>query len=306
MLSIKNINQEFIETLFLKADTVYKDGIRPGGHYNKILVNAFFEPSTRTQLSFECAMKSLGGKVINFNTNTSSIKKGESLGDTIKTISQYGDIMVLRHPTKGTVQDSQQYSDIPIINAGDGDGEHPTQALLDLYTIYKSYKNNMKNVVNILFVGDCYHSRTIHSLLHLLYLYPHICIYFLPYEGYAPSVEVIDEISQRQTNSPIIFNKQDSIPFRIFDVIYVTRLQKERTQLNEYNSPDITIDEKFMENIRENCIIMHPLPRNEEISTEIDKDPRAVYFKQIEYGVKIRMALLDILLNKFEKKLIIL
>lgn len=283
------INKRNINTLFHRADNIERNVSCKG----KILVNTFFEPSTRTQYSFESAMYSLGGNVINFNVTTSSSKKGESFKDTIKTLSSYGDVMVLRHPEKNKINEARSYVDIPIINAGDGDNEHPTQALIDLYTIYSYFEKekDLTKINHILFVGDCKHSRTINSLIQVLKLYPHICIYFLPYSNCEPSKELLENIN----NMGEIFNNKNEVPFNKFDVIYCTRLQKERTN-NELSS-DIVIDKSVLSQLKKKSIIMHPLPRNNEISVDIDEDPRAVYFEQVKYGVKIRMALLDVIIN---------
>ena len=283
------INKRNINTLFHRADNIERNVSCKG----KILVNTFFEPSTRTQYSFESAMYSLGGNVINFNVTTSSSKKGESFKDTIKTLSSYGDVMVLRHPEKNKINEARSYVDIPIINAGDGDNKHPTQALIDLYTIYSYFEKekDLTKINHILFVGDCKHSRTINSLIQVLKLYPHICIYFLPYSNCEPTKELLENID----NMGAIFNNKNEVPFNKFDVIYCTRLQKERTN-NELSS-DIVIDKSVLSQLKKKSIVMHPLPRNNEISVDIDEDPRAVYFEQVKYGVKIRMALLDVIIN---------
>jgi len=306
MISINDIDKPFIDKLFEKTDDIIKRGGSKGKcrlniHSDKILVNAFFEPSTRTQLSFESAMKSLGGSVINFNAYTSSLKKGESFKDTIKTLSIYGDIIVLRHPQTGSAKEANEYSDVPVINGGDGSNEHPTQALLDLYTIYKSFDNNLNTVNTILFVGDCNNSRTIRSLIKLLHLYPHISIYFLPYSGCNPSEDMLHSISHKQNIQTNILDKNQPIPYHLFDVIYCTRLQKERIytmKQQDRSRTDIVITKEILNKCKNNVIIMHPLPRIDEISTEIDNEPNSVYFKQMEYGVKIRMALLDLLLSR--------
>ena len=283
------INKSNINTLFYYADNIQRNISCKG----KILVNAFFEPSTRTQYSFESAMYSLGGNVINFNVTTSSSKKGESFKDTIKTLSSYGDVMVLRHPEKNKINEARSYVDIPIINAGDGDNEHPTQALIDLYTMYSYFEKekDLTKINHILFVGDCKHSRTINSLIQVLKLYSHICIYFLPYSNCEPTKELLENID----NMGAIFNNKNEVPFNKFDVIYCTRLQKERT--NNELSTDIVIDKSVLSQLKKKSIIMHPLPRNNEISVDIDEDSRAVYFEQVKYGVKIRMALLDVIIN---------
>ena len=287
MISSKNPKLPFINKIFSIAHS-YKVK-RTNQFKDKILVNAFFEPSTRTSLSFESAMYKLGGNVINFNKDVSSIKKGESFEDTIKTLSTYGDVMVIRHPEKGMVEKASEISTIPVINGGDGDGEHPTQGLLDLFTIYKSF--NLHDTMNILFVGDIMHSRTVNSLLDYLSIYPFSKINILPYSNREPNYDLLNEIAKDHTQTvEDIVVSEDTLELDKYHVVYVTRLQKERSS----NNDKVThiIDKNFLSKINPNCIIMHPLPRNEEIDPEIDNDPRCKYFEQMENGVAIRMALL--------------
>jgi carbamoyl-phosphate synthase/aspartate carbamoyltransferase len=287
MLSVKNLTRHRIDKLFKLADHVRVSN--QNSLSGKILVNAFFEPSTRTSLSFESAMYRLGGNVITFNKEVSSIKKGESFHDTIKTLSLYGDAMVIRHPDKGAVEEASKISDIPVINGGDGDGEHPTQALLDLYTIYKSFPTieNLK----ILFIGDIKHSRTVNSLLDILKVYPRNKIFFLPYYDREPDYELQYNTSNNHTQyiEDLLVREQD-ICYEDYDVFYCTRMQKERSEGK--SKVDFIIDNKKVELMHENAIIMHPLPRNEEISLEVDKSKKSKYFQQMEYGIDIRMALL--------------
>tara|TARA_Y100000389_G_C17454944_1_gene517476 strand:- start:1192 stop:2127 length:936 start_codon:yes stop_codon:yes gene_type:complete len=273
---------------------------------NKILVNVFFEPSTRTSLSFECAMKRMGGNVINFQKDTSSLKKGESFEDTIKTLSQYGDIMVLRHPQVGKVSSAKCLIDIPLINGGDGSGEHPSQALLDLYTMYKHFGSEFEKKT-ILFIGDIKNSRTIHSLLMLIHKYPNMKIHFLSYSGLEASPELIERISiiHNQDKSSIVINKMtleyDTFVHNLFDIVYVTRLQKERLEDIECVNTDFVISNEFANKLKDDAIIMHPLPRNNEILREVDNNSRCYYFKQMKYGIDIRMALILKLFNNETK-----
>ena len=303
MLSVSNLSYSFINNLF---NSVENNDLHNTNLQNKILVNAFFEPSTRTSLSFESAMYKMNGNVITFQQDYSSIKKGESFKDTIKTLATYGDILVIRHPDISKIKEAESYVNIPIINGGNGNGEHPTQALIDLYTIHKHLKekkihhpivhlNNdyyqTTTKVSILFVGDIMNSRAIHSLFYLLIKYKYIHIHFLPFCDCDPPMDIISKmISYKFYNETMIFSK-DNIDLSIYDVIYVTRLQKERT--NKNNNPDIIVDKEFMKKVKQDAIIMHPLPRNEEIDPEIDDDPRCVYYKQMENGVKVRKALLS-------------
>lgn len=287
MLSVKNLTRHRIDKLFKLADHVRVSN--QNSLSGKILVNAFFEPSTRTSLSFESAMYRLGGNVITFNKEVSSIKKGESFHDTIKTLSLYGDAMVIRHPDKGAVEEASKISDIPVINGGDGDGEHPTQALLDLYTIYKSFPTieNLK----ILFIGDIKHSRTVNSLLDILKVYPRNKIFFLPYYDREPDYELQYNTSNNHTQYiEDLLVREEDICYEDYDVFYCTRMQKERSEGK--SKVDFIIDNKKVELMHENAIIMHPLPRNEEISLEVDKSKKSKYFQQMKYGIDIRMALL--------------
>ena len=304
MLSVKNINVEYINKLFkLVADPSLLLHRFP----NKILVNAFFEPSTRTSLSFETAMYKLGGNVISFQSEYSSIKKGESFEDTIKTLSTYGDAIVLRHPDSNIIQETQKHCNVPIINGGNGNAEHPTQALIDLYTIHKhlnsihrphhityleSYEPLFDSeTLNVLFIGDIKNSRTIHSLLALLYKFNNININFYPYEGCEPAHGMVAKTKHKCNNKmPLIIDKEN-LDISKYDVIYCTRFQRERSSID--TKPNIIIDKIFMSKVKNSAIVMHPLPRNEEISNEVDNDPRCVYFKQMEYGILVRMAILS-------------
>ena len=298
MLSCKNLTRSFVDNLLTLAKRL--DNYLPNERFkNKIMVNAFFEPSTRTSLSFESAMYKLGGKVITFNRNDSSLTKGETFEDTIKTLNNYADIMVLRHSQKSFLEKASAISTIPVINAGNGDGEHPTQALIDLYTIYRKF-NNIENL-NFLFIGDIKHSRTIHSLVDLLKLYPTNKINFLPFKDREPSIDYLYNIgiSHTQIAEDICLTK-DEVDISKFDVVYVTRLQKERSF---EGTADIIVNKKFMEGSKEDCIIMHPLPRNEELSADLDNDKRSVYFDQMRFGVEMRMALLKSVIEESGPKL---
>ena len=293
LLSCNNLTAFDIKNLFLNTDIMsqnYDMLMR-----NKILINVFFEPSTRTSLSFECAMKRLGGDVINFQKDASSLKKGESYEDTIKTLSNYGDIMVLRHPEIGKVALASELIDIPVINAGDGAGEHPTQALLDLYTIYKKFGDSFETKT-ILFVGDLKNSRTIHSLISLIHLYPEMKIYTLSYPGLEPEEQLLENISKihQQPKDNIVFSV-DNIDYSLFDVVYITRLQKERLKQGEEGICHFKMTNELANTMKEDAIIMHPLPRNREIDPEVDNNHRCHYFKQMKYGVDVRMAIISML-----------
>ncbi len=303
MLSVKRLSVSYIHKLF---HFVSGPLIHANYFPSKTLVNAFFEPSTRTSLSFESAMYKIGGKVINFRKEGSSLKKGESFPDTIRTLSTYGDVMVLRHPDKDMIIEAQRYSSIPIINGGNGNGEHPTQALLDLYTIHKhlvslefphpiTYLNDWnksfeKETLRVLFIGDILNSRTIHSLIDLLIKFDHVVIHFLPYRGCEPTYGLKAKIFYHCDQSDPIVVSKETMDISSYDIIYSTRLQSERSDMGE--KPHVIINKKFMQEVKETAIIMHPLPRNEEIHPEVDSDPRCVYFEQMENGLLIRMGIL--------------
>ena len=307
MISTKHINLDELSNIFSKTKLM-KDNKKSNIFNDKILINAFFEPSTRTSLSFESAMYKLGGKVISFSKDVSSLKKGESINDTLKTLENYGDLMVIRHPDKNLLDNITKSNllNIPIINGGNGAGEHPTQALLDLFTIYEKYNYSFDNIkkLKFLFIGDILDSRTINSLINLLHLFPTIQIYILPFnDKTVASNELLISISKihNQNINSIIIN-QNNIEWKNYDVFYVTRYQKERkffydmeeeTNIND----NIIINNLNIKNMKNTAMIMHPLPRNDEIDPEIDNDKRVYYFKQIENGVYLRMAIITKILG---------
>ena len=259
----------------------------------KKLATCFYEPSTRTRLSFEAAMLNLGGSVLGFaSADSSSASKGESVSDTIRVISCYADICAMRHPKEGAPLVASQKSRIPVINAGDGGHQHPTQTLADLLTI-RSLKGRLDNMT-IGLCGDLKFGRTVHSLISALIRYPGIKFVLIsPEELRIPSY--IREDVLRANNIPFteVERLEDAIPQ--LDVLYMTRVQKERFFNEEDNVrlKDFYILTKAkMELAPEDMIVLHPLPRVNEISVEVDDDPRAVYFKQAQYAVYVRMALI--------------
>lgn len=299
LLSCKNLSKNQIMKILRRTEDFEKKPSFNNQGYNFTLINAFFEPSTRTMLSFQQACYRLGGRVINFNKEFSSINKGESHYDTVKSLVNYGDIMVLRHPERGFVEKFSEKEKMPIINGGDGDGEHPTQALLDLYTIYKNFKsffNENAHILNILIVGDIRHSRTIHSLIDVLKHYSRIKINLLPYENREPEYEMIENIAREHNQfvEDIVYDK-NNCDYSKYDVIYMTRLQKERHGGTQ--NVNFILNKQEMEKVKKDAIIMHPLPRNEEIATEIDDDERCVYFDQMKNGVFVRMTILEMMLG---------
>ena len=254
----------------------------------KVMAAIFYEPSTRTRLSFETAMLKLGGGVISTENAAefSSAIKGESIEDTIRIVGQYGDLIVLRHPEIGTAARAAKVAQVPIINAGDGVGEHPTQALLDLYTIKKELGKTEN--LTVAFVGDLLNGRTVHSLLDVLTrVYKNKIYLVAPKKLQLPSAKF-------ETTEDL-----ESVLPKI-DVLYMTRIQKERfASLQEYDriKNAFVLNTRLISKIKKKSIIMHPLPRVTEISPEVDSDPRAAYFRQAQNGLYMRMALLEMLLK---------
>lgn len=264
----------------------------------KKLATLFYEPSTRTRLSHEAAMLNLGGSVLGFSTaDSSSAAKGESVADTIRTISCYADICAMRHFKEGAPMVAARHSRIPVINAGDGGHQHPTQTLTDLLTI-RSLKGHLDNMT-IGLCGDLKFGRTVHSLINALVRYPGIRFVLIsPEELRLPSYIRSDVLDQKQVPYEEVVRLEDALPN--LDLLYMTRVQKERF----FNEEDYVrmkdfyiLDRKKMELAPRDMFVLHPLPRVNEISVEIDDDPRAAYFKQAQFGVYVRMALILTLLG---------
>ena len=264
----------------------------------KKLATCFYEPSTRTRLSFEAAMLNLGGSVLGFSSaDSSSASKGESVSDTIRVISCYADICAMRHPKEGAPLVASQKSRIPVINAGDGGHQHPTQTLTDLLTI-RSLKGRLNNL-KIGLCGDLKFGRTVHSLINALVRYENIeFVLISPEELRLPSYVRKDVLDKKNIPYTEVERLEDALPD--LDILYMTRVQKERF----FNEEDYIrmkdfyiLDKGKMELAPKDMLVLHPLPRVNEISVEVDDDPRAVYFKQVQYGVYIRMALILTLLE---------
>ena len=264
----------------------------------KKLATCFYEPSTRTRLSFEAAMLNLGGSVLGFSSaDSSSAAKGESVSDTIRVISCYADICAMRHPKEGAPLVASEKSTIPVINAGDGGHQHPTQTLTDLLTIH-SLKGHLDNLT-IGLCGDLKFGRTVHSLIHALIRYPNVKFVLIsPEELRVPSYIREDVLEQNNVPYKEVVRLEDALPE--LDILYMTRVQKERffNEEDYIRMKDFYILNKAkMELAPKDMLVLHPLPRVNEISTEVDDDPRAVYFKQAQYGVYVRMALILTLLG---------
>jgi len=261
-----------------------------------IMASLFFEPSTRTRLSFEAAMKRLGGNVIGFaRPGATSLQKGESLADTIRTAESYCDVIVMRHPQEGSARMAAEFASVPIINGGDGAGHHPTQCLLDLFTIKKEKGDIGKNKVAL--VGDLKYGRTVHSLAYALAMFKAEMVFVAPEQLQMPS-EVVEEC--KAMGATISFETDLEKAVEDADVLYVTRIQKERfPDPEEYNKVVgiYKVDKKLLENAKKGIIVMHPLPRVYEIAPEVDNTEYASYFRQAFNGVPVRMAILALVLG---------
>jgi len=300
ILSVNQFDRTLLEYILDVGDEM-RALVRRFGKANllegKILANLFYEPSTRTSSSFQAAMLRLGGRVIAINeVKYSSITKGESLPDTIRTLESYCDVIVIRHPETGSAQTAAKAACIPVINAGDGIGEHPTQALLDLYTIADELKR--LDGLKVAMVGDLKYGRTVHSLTRLLRNFEAEFAFVAPEQLRMPDY-ILDELKADNH----VYAEYEDVHEIIsdVDVLYVTRVQRER-----FPDPDdyervkdfFVIDPELMSHAKQDMVVMHPLPRVYEIDTRVDDDPRAAYFRQMENGMYMRMALLAAVLGK--------
>ncbi len=302
ILSVKQFDRADLEYIFGVAHEMQGMVDRVGTFdllKGKILANLFYEPSTRTSSSFHAAMERLGGSVIPINNvKYSSVSKGESLADTIRTLECYSDVIVLRHPEMGSAAIAAEAASKPILNAGDGVGEHPTQALLDLFTIFSELGEGEIDGMTVTMLGDLKYGRTVHSLARLLTLFDVKLNYVSPDILKMPA-EVMDDVTAKGIQQAEYASLDEILPET--DVLYVTRIQKERFEEPadyEKVAGEYIIDPEMMKIAKEHMIVMHPLPRVNEITTEVDADPRAAYFRQMEYGLYVRMALLAMVLGK--------
>ena len=299
LISITDLSVEEIQSLIDTANQIIADPDR-FAHVcdRKKLATLFFEPSTRTRLSFEAAMYELGGNVIGFSSaNSSSAAKGESVADTAKTVSCYADIIAMRHPKEGAPLVAAMNASIPVINAGDGGHNHPTQTLADLLTLYR--EKGRLNDLTVGFCGDLKFGRTVHSLIAALARYTGIKVVLIsPKELQLPNYVKKDVLQKHGIPYTQTTNLEGALPQ--LDALYMTRVQRERF-FNEEDylrlKDSYILDPEKMRNAREDMIVMHPLPRVNEISVAIDSDPRACYFKQVLNGKYMRMALIMMLLE---------
>jgi|SRR3989344_728200 len=295
LLETQQFDRDSLKDLFALATQM--ENHRDDSLHGKILATLFFEPSTRTRLSFESAMFRLGGQVItteNANEMSSAVK-GETIEDTIKVVNNYADAIVIRHPEIGTAERAAEVSTVPIINAGDGAGQHPTQALLDLYTIEREF--GRIDGVHVVIIGDLRYYRAARSLSYLLGKYDKIKITGVS----APELSISDEMREYLKEKGVEYQETESLKevFQDADVIYQTRIQQERLSEEAYKRTrgQYVIDRAMADSMKEGAIIIHPLPRVGEIMPEVDASPHAVYFRQVGYGVIVRMALLSKLLG---------
>jgi carbamoyl-phosphate synthase/aspartate carbamoyltransferase/dihydroorotase/carbamoyl-phosphate synthase/aspartate carbamoyltransferase len=301
ILSVDQFDREQLSYIFTRAREMREMVRRVHGTdllKGQVLACLFYEPSTRTSASFIAAMERLGGSVIPITQGVqySSVSKGETLPDTIRTLEQYSDVIVLRHPEIGSAKLAADAAEVPVINAGDGPGEHPTQALLDLFTIREEL--GTIDGLKIAMVGDLRFGRTVHSLTKLLLQYD-VSLRFVSPEILRMPLNIMNQVIDRGLNVRETHDVADVIENA--DVLYVTRVQKERfVDLAQYEEvkEQYVITPELMDRAKERMIVMHPLPRVGEIHTSVDPDPRAAYFRQVQNGMFIRMALLAAVLGK--------
>lgn len=301
ILSVDQFGRDKLDYIFTRAremremvEQVHGTDLLKG----QVLACLFYEPSTRTSASFIAAMERLGGSVIPITQGVqySSVSKGETLADTVRTLEQYSDVIVLRHPQIGSAQEAADAATVPVINAGDGPGEHPTQALLDLFTIREEL--GTLDGLKIAMVGDLRYGRTVHSLTKLLLQYD-VSLRFVSPEILRMPLSIMNQVIDQGIDVRETHDVADVIENA--DVLYVTRVQKERfSDLGQYDEvkDQYVITPELMKRAKERMVIMHPLPRVGEIHTSVDSDPRAAYFRQVRNGMYIRMALLAAVLGK--------
>ena len=296
LISMRNLGVDKINSLLELAENLETGKIK-SDMAGKVMGALFFEPSTRTQLSFETAMKRMGGEVITMaGTKGTSVEKGETLSDTVKIINQYSDIIVMRHPMEGAAQYVSECVDIPVVNAGDGANQHPTQSLLDLYSIYKT-QDSMQNL-KVCMLGDLRYGRTVHSLAFALGEFnPEF--YFVSPEILQMPKYILDELDQLGIKYTQTENLDEIV--KELDVLYVTRIQKERfTDPEDYEKvkSSYVITPEILKGAKKNFKILHPLPRVDEISVDVDKLDCAYYFQQAKNGVFMRQAIITKLMEE--------
>ena len=299
VIESQQFSRSMLEELFARADEIKREPHRFMGRLaGSVMAALFYEPSTRTRLSFEAAMLRLGGQTMGTDNarEFSSAAKGETLEDSIRIVSGYSDVIVLRHSEEGAARRAGAVSSVPIINAGDGPGQHPTQALLDLFTIRAEL--GRIDGVRVAMVGDLANGRTVRSLTYLLSKFREIKVWFVAPEQVRMRQDLKDHLDEHDV--PWKETEDLNSVLSAVDVVYMTRIQKERfADAESYNAVKgvYRIDKDAMARMRDHAILMHPLPRVDEISPEVDDDPRSAYFRQARNGLHIRMALLERLLT---------
>lgn len=290
IISIRDLSREHIEDVLYHAQQIRPD---PSLLQGRVMASLFFEPSTRTQLSFATAMQRLGGRVIGFaGTEGTSVAKGESLQDTVRTVEKYADVIVMRHPLEGSARLAADTVVIPVLNAGDGANQHPTQTLMDLFTV-KKFHNRLDDL-NIGLVGDLKYGRTVHSLATAFTRFRKITLRLISPPNLRMPPSVLRELA-----GLVPYTETDELDLRDLDVVYATRIQRERfPDIEEYEKVKgaYVINLKACEMLKPNAILLHPLPRVDEIAPEVDALPQAKYFDQVQSGVPVRMALLKLVL----------
>jgi aspartate carbamoyltransferase catalytic subunit len=296
ILSIADLTRSDLE-LVIKTASDLKQHPRHDLLKHKVIASCFFEASTRTRLSFETAVHRLGGSVIGFAdaANTSLAKKGETLADSVRVITSYTDAFVMRHPQEGAARLAASFSNIPVINAGDGSNQHPTQTLLDLFTIYET-QGSLENL-KIAFVGDLKYGRTVHSLAQALSLF-NAHFYFIAPDALAMPDYICEDLTEKGIQFSVHQTMEEVIPE--VDILYMTRVQKERFEESEYRhiAAKFVLTADMLTHAKPNMKILHPLPRVDEIHIDVDDTPYAYYFQQVGNGVYARQALLALVLNE--------
>ena len=301
ILSVRQFSRADLEYIFRVAHEM-RNMVERVGTFDllkgKILANLFYEPSTRTSSSFMAAMQRLGGAVIPISeVKFSSVAKGESLPDTVRTLGCYADVIVIRHPEVGSAALAAKHAKKPVINAGDGVGEHPTQALLDTFTIREELGS--LDTLTVTMLGDLKYGRTVHSLARILTRFDGTRLNYVSPDILRMPKDVMDEVAAKDVPQAEFSRLEDALPQT--DVLYVTRVQKERFEdqsVYEKVKGAFIVNPEVMKPAKQRMIVMHPLPRLTEISQDFDDDPRAAYFRQMEYGLYVRMALLAMVLGK--------
>jgi aspartate carbamoyltransferase catalytic subunit len=291
IISIRDFTREEIEEVLSRAAEIEPD---PELLRGRVMASLFFEPSTRTQLSFAAAMERLGGEVIGFaGTEATSIRKGESLHDTIKMVEHYADIIVIRHPLEGSARFAADIAEVPVINAGDGANQHPSQTLLDLFTIERFC--GRIDGLRIGLVGDLKYGRTVHSLATALANFDNVGLRLIA----PPLLRMPSKILEEELQGRVEFEEREELDLEGLDVVYMTRIQRERfPDIEEYEKVKgaYVLDLDACKQLKDGAIILHPLPRVDEIAPEVDSLPQAKYFEQAANGLPVRMALLSLIL----------